>query len=177
MRTLISLAFGVLITGAVNAQEQPVAAAPSAARDCSGADYRAFDFWLGAWNVGSDGHFAGTNDVTVAYGGCALREHWQGADGGKGTSLNGYDRQSRQWYQLWIDDRGSVVRLTGGLQGESMVMTSDAPDADGRSHRVTWTPLSPDRVRQHWESRPADEPEWRTLFDGIYQRRGFKAVE
>lgn len=149
----------------------------AAARDCSGPEYRAFDFWLGAWNVGADGQFAGTNDVTVAYGGCALREHWQGADGGKGTSLSGYDRQSERWYQLWIDDRGGLVRLVGGPQDTSMVFSSVAPAEDGRSHRVTWTPIDGDRVRQHWESLPAGESEWRTVFDGVYERRGLRAAE
>jgi len=169
MRSVWIGIFGLLSCHAVVAQDS-AAAAPAAPADCSGMEYRAFDFWIGAWNVSSDGVYAGTNDVTAEYRGCTLREHWQGADGGKGTSLNGYDRKTQQWKQLWIDDRGGLVELIGGPQGDAMVMLSVAPGNDGRNHRVSWTPNSDGSVRQLWQSRREGE-EWATVFDGMYRRR------
>ena len=167
---------GAVIVAALTLATPALPQQSAAARDCSGPEYRAFDFWLGGWNVGSDGQFAGTNDVTSAYGGCAISEHWQGADGGKGTSLSGYDRHSGQWQQLWIDDRGGVVRLAGGPQGDGMRLTSVAPDVDGRSHRVTWLPQPENRVQQVWESRGSEEQPWETVFVGVYERRGLRAA-
>jgi len=168
MQSFWILFLGLVVSSAAWAQESAAAEPPPA--DCSAAEYRAFDFWVGAWNVSSDGQYAGTNDVTAEYGGCALREHWQGSDGGKGTSLNGYDRKTQRWKQLWIDDRGALVELVGGLEDEAMVMSSKEPGNDGRNHRVSWTPQPDGDVRQLWQSRRGDE-NWVTVFDGRYRRR------
>jgi hypothetical protein len=59
---------------------------------CSRAEYRQFDFWVGEWGVTTpNGQVAGTNRIRQIDGGCALREEWQGARGGTGTSLNIFD--------------------------------------------------------------------------------------
>ena len=48
---------------------------PSSPPRCTSAAHRAFDFWLGEWQVhGANGKQAGTNAITSAHGGCVLRE-------------------------------------------------------------------------------------------------------
>ena len=38
-------------------------------------------------------------------------------------------------------------------------------------HRIQWTPNQDGTVRQHWQTRPVGEPEWKTVFDGLYTRK------
>ena len=151
-------------------------ATPAAARPapCDAGEYHQFDFWLGRWKVTlPDGRVAGTNHIERLPGGCVLQEHWLAARGGPGTSLNFYDRAGGQWHQVWVDAQGGVLRLTGGRQGQAMVLTGTAPGANGEAvqQRITWSPLSGGRVRQLWETS-SDGKTWQVAFDGTYARDG-----
>src|SRR5262245_43776676 len=74
---------------------------------CDSKGFRAFDFWLGKWNVyGPDGQLGGTNSVTREVDGCAVEEHWTDQAGGRGRSINTYDAGSGKWNQLWMDATG-----------------------------------------------------------------------
>ncbi len=94
--------------------------------------------------------------------------------GGRGTSLNFYDRATRAWYQTWMDDRGGALRLKGGLVDRRMVMTSEAlPGRAGATtlQRITWS-LEPDAsVRQLWESSADGGTTWTVAFDGRYVKK------
>lgn len=151
----------VLAAGPVFAQS----AAP-----CADPGYRAFDFWVGEWRVTRpDGQVAGRNVIDQTLGGCALRERWEGAGGMTGTSLNTYDPTSGAWHQTWIDDRGGFLLLTGGREGDAMVLTGETRDDEGTlRHRITWTPDDRGRVRQVWETSRDDGATWTVVFDGLY---------
>ena len=72
--------------------------ASSAGATCDDGAYRAFDFWIGGWDVSlANGDKAGTNTITREEGGCALVERWQGARGSTGRSLNYYDPDAQRW--------------------------------------------------------------------------------
>lgn len=105
---------------------------------------RQFDFWVGSWECyGQSGLLAGTNEVTLGYGGRALQEHWQGASGGGGTSLNMYNPARRVWHQTWCDDSGTLLLLDGGLTEKgAMRLEGSGPKRPGGAvlHRVVWTP-------------------------------------
>ena len=73
---------------------------------CSSDTYRAFDFWVGDWQVHTpNGQLAGTNRITVDESGCLLTEHWRGSRGATGQSYNFYDPGDDQWHQLWVRGR------------------------------------------------------------------------
>jgi hypothetical protein len=132
-----------------------------------------FDFWIGEWTVfGPKGRQLGTSSITSVLGTGALAEHWRGAGGFEGHSLNSYDPVRRCWHQTWLDNTGTVLLLDGGLVEESMVLEGLAPFEDSgvlQPQRITWTPED-DGVRQHWETRATDMDTWTTLFDGHYRR-------
>lgn len=148
-----------------------VASAQGAApAPCTGAEFHQFDFWLGRWTVTNPaGKPAGTSVIDRQADGCVVQEHWSGAGGVSGTSLNFYERATGKWNQVWVGGRGVVLRLSGGLQGTSMVLSGDAPGPTGamQHQRLTFTPLDGGRVRQHWESSD-DGEHWQTVFDGTY---------
>ena len=139
---------------------------------------RAFDFWVGDWDVYTpDGRLVGTNTIEPLWDGAALAEHWEGASGVRGRSLNACaDTATGTWHQTWVDSSGSLLLLDGGLVGGSMVLTGSAPaeDESGRSERqrISWTPEPDGSVRQHWEVSPDEGATWRTVFDGRYRKRG-----
>lgn len=164
------LAMAIGDSGGPSTATDPPAQPAPAAKPCSAAAYRQFDFWLGDWNVATpDGKPAGTNRITRILGGCALREEWVGAAGTTGTSLNAFDAATRRWRQTWVDDKGGVLLLEGGFQKGRMVLAGDHP-VDGRSvrERITWTPLPGGRVRQLWDSSKDGGKTWEVAFDGTY---------
>jgi len=130
-----------------------------------------FDFWVGEWEVfGPAGRRLGASSITQLFGTGALAEHWRGAGGFEGHSLNSFDSTRGQWHQTWLDSTGSVLLLDGGLVDGSMVLQGLAPAEHGgkvQTQRITWTPEQ-DGVRQHWETS-ADGATWTTLFDGHYR--------
>ena len=87
----------------------------SYAAPCETADYQAFDFWLGEWQVRTpDGQPAGTNSITREEGLCLLVERWRSAQGGTGQSYNYYDPQGDKWRQVWVS-QGAIIDISGGL--------------------------------------------------------------
>lgn len=146
------------------AQQQPT---------CTTTEYHQFDFWLGTWQVmDTTGTQVGRNHIERTLGGCVLHESWTATDGSKGESFNIYDRSSGHWHQTWVDEHGLLLQLDGGLQGSSMVLEGQrlSPNHTLMRHRITWTPLDGQHVRQHWERSADGGKSWVTLFDGRYAR-------
>lgn len=171
MKALLALLLFVPLLCA--AQEEP--AAP-AAPPCSAPEYRQFDFWIGDWDVTSDGQPAGTNRIHKIHGGCALQENWQGAgEGGiSGSSFNLYDKATSRWHQSWVDGGGTLLLLDGGLVDGVMTLSGKRPARDGSGmvlHRIQWTPNADGSVRQLWEASKDEGANWNVLFDGLYVRR------
>jgi hypothetical protein len=136
---------------------------------CTDAARRAFDFWLGSWEVrGPAGRLAGHNVITSLFDGCALREEWTGVSGHRGTSLNAYSPDTGRWHQTWVDVEGQLLLLDGGLVDGAMVLEGDV---SGVRHRISWSLIDgdADRVRQLWETS-SDGLTWETAFDGRYNR-------
>jgi len=152
------------------------AAKPPAALKCAAPEHRQFDFWLGDWVVTDpQGETQGTNSVTSLLGGCVVQEHWRGAEGMEGTSLNIYDRSEGRWHQTWVDDRGLRLDLAGGLRDRSKGLEGadrKSPRGGTVRDRITWTPLEGGRVRQLWEQSKDGGKTWAVGFDGTYAPRG-----
>lgn len=145
-------------------------AAPS---PCESTEHRAFDFWLGEWQVHTpDGKLAGVNRISSEYNGCVLHERYDTGRGYSGESLNTYDAGRKLWHQTWVDTAGTLLVLEGGLRGGSMVLEGQTTGTDAQvtRHRITWTPQGDGRVRQLWESRD-EKGDWGVAFDGRYTRK------
>jgi hypothetical protein len=149
-----------------------VAFAASAA-PCDAPANRAFDFWLGEWDVRTpDGKLAGTNRIEREYGGCVLHERYTTGSGFSGESLNVYDAGRKVWHQTWVDAAGTLLLLEGGLRDGKMVLEGQTANADAAptQHRITWSPNADGSVRQLWESTDTTG-QWTVAFDGKYTRK------
>lgn len=153
----------------------PVAAAQQAPPGCAAPEHGQFDFWIGEWIVtdSAGGTPYGTNRITREEAGCLLHERWSGSQGGSGQSLNFYDRQRRQWEQVWVASGGNVLRLSGHFNGISMILEGDgtAPSGGALRNRIVWTPQPDGRVRQVWSTSADGGKSWQVGFDGWYRAK------
>jgi hypothetical protein len=140
---------------------------------CASAAHHQFDFWLGDWDVSSpQGAPAGTNRVERLLEGCALQEHWEAADGSKGTSLSSYDAVVRRWRQTFVDDTGQVLVLEGEFKDGRMVLQGEKAMGrqKGALQRIIWQQVG-DKVRQRWDISQDDGKSWSLLFEGLYTKK------
>jgi hypothetical protein len=143
--------------------------------DCqASAPHRAFDFWLGEWEVRNEaGELQGNNRITSVQRGCAIQESWRSVRGGTGQSINYYHTGTGQWRQLWNDAGASIIDISGGLQDGDMVLEGTIyylKSGEERPFRGRWTPMPDGRVRQLFEQQ-ADGGTWAPWFDGYYNRQ------
>lgn len=156
--------------------------------DCTGPEFRQFDFWVGDWDVVSNPQTTPTppgaqprreparNVITKTQGGCVILETWDDRQGGTGQSFNIYDRVSQQWHQVWVSNNGGLHFYRGGLQNGRMVYLGEVPlprtaRVQGRrTVRVSFEVLSPNTLRQFSESLSADGT-WSLNYDLLYTRR------
>jgi tetratricopeptide (TPR) repeat protein len=134
-----------------------------------------FDFWVGEWEVkNTQGQIAGHSRVEPISGQCGLLENWMDARGGTGKSLSAYNRGLRRWQQFWVGQLGEVTEYRDSEWREgSLVFSarSTAPNGSPRLLRMTFTPVSPDVVRQFGEQSVDEGKTWAARFDLYYHRR------
>lgn len=153
------------------------AAAPLVQSACTAPDYRAFDFWVGEWDVYANGSSVqvATSSIEAMFAGCAIRETWKPLKGGGGGSFSHFDAERRHWRQAWIDSSGARVDFDGGPAGGKMVLTGNwanvvAKGQDGLI-RMTYSKQPDGSVRQHGEQSTDHGLTWATSFDFIYRPR------
>jgi len=143
---------------------------------CPAAGSRQFDFWVGQWNVSvPPGSQIATSIISSDLDGCAIMEDYRQNGGFQGRSMSVYDQATGRWYQTFVDNVAAAsFRLSGGLEGDRMVMTGSQPVfsfATGtvrqRDVTVTWSPLDGGRVNQRFLTSFDGAPATIT-FDGTY---------
>jgi hypothetical protein len=153
-----------------------VAEMAAKAYPCENDDsFRAFDFWVGEWDVHlADGTLAGTNSIEAAERGCMLIERWSSAGGGTGTSVNYLDKATGEWVQVWNAAGGSQIQIRGGMTSDGMLLVGTLHSvATGTTlpFRGLWTLLDDGRVRQFFEQSTDGGETWSPWFEGFYTRK------
>lgn len=145
---------------------------------CDQPKLHEFDFWIGDWNVykyGTD-TLIGYNTITPVAGGCALQENWRSAIGPSvGTSLNKYAFSLQKWQQMWVDNSGQTLQLSGQYMDGKMVMSNEQISRDGTrkiNNRISWINMPDASIRQLWEQSTDDGQSWTVVFDGWYKMKG-----
>ncbi len=154
---------------AIAQSQQPAPPPP-----CQEDTYRAFDFWLGTWDVTTpSGQPAGTNVISEQENGCLLLEEWTSVSGGTGQSYNFYDPGMKKWRQVWVSG-GATIDYAGGLNdaGE-MVLEGEISNRNGATapFRGTWTLQDDGSVKQHFQQYNPETEEWADWFVGIYRKK------
>lgn len=154
-----------------NAQSKP---APTPCADV--AERHRFDFWIGEWEVTTQGGTrVGASVVQSVSGGCALLENWTSARGGQGKSLNAYNPAVGQWQQYWIGQDGNPTEYRESTwAGASIVLRAHQPAAGktpASELRLTFSPVDSATVRQLGESSADGGATWTTTYDFYYHRK------
>lgn len=148
-------------------------AAPVAQGPCTTDLYRAFDFWLGTWQVtDANGVVQGTNRITAEEGGCLVLERWTSNTGGTGQSYNYVDPETGNWRQVWVSAFGNIDYKGGLTDSGSMRLEGEITYRNGSSFPFTgeWTPQEDGTVRQYFEQYNSETDAWDPWFLGIYSK-------
>ena len=175
VKPVVAALVALLWAGTAGAQAPPPAAP---AYVCSAAQHRAFDFWVGSWEVYVTGTetLAGASLVERKDGGCVITEQWSAyRTTNTGHSLNAFDATTGRWVQVWADSAGQLIRYEGGPTPTGMLLTAmdvASPGRPGRtSLRMTFTRNPDGTVRQFGETSPDRGVSWTTSFDLTYRQR------
>jgi hypothetical protein len=146
--------------------------APAQPPACSAPEYRQFDFWIGDWDAFDIDHpeiVVARTRVGRILDGCVLLEDYQAANGAHGESFSIYDVSRKVWHQSWVTNRGKLLTIEGGMQGNSMVLSGADRDA-GKERRVrgTWQPVSKG-VRETAVTSTDRGKTWNVWFDLIFR--------
>ncbi len=151
-----------------------IAAIAKAMQPCmSDPEYRRFDFWVGEWDVTTQGGTrVGGSVVQSVSNGCALLENWTAGNGGTGKSLNTFNPQTKQWTQFWVGSAGGVTHYTESEWHDGAVTFHASAGASGvPAQRLTFTPIDSKTVRQFGEVSKDGGKTWTVGYDFYYHRR------
>lgn len=134
-----------------------------------------FDFWLGQWTLSWGSDSTGTNVVTRELGDKVIVERFDGSPSSplKGMSVSTYDPRSDQWKQTWVDNNGSYLDFTGGLNPDgSMELWRGATDKNGQPilQRMLFYNIRRDSLDWNWERSDDGGRSWTTLWKIHYER-------
>lgn len=139
---------------------------------CNSSEHRQFDFWLGNWEVfNQKGIKVGENLIHYVQDSCVIQENWKSAQL-TGTSFNYYDPTDKTWNQLYLDNKGSILKLKGAFVGGKMILESEMVKGKNYNYKniITWQILNEGSVSQKWDIVDSDGKILSVAFDGIYKR-------
>lgn len=148
---------------------------------CSAKQCRAFDFWIGEWEVfGKKGNKAGDSKISVILDSCVILEEWTSVAPQKGLvyqgkSFNSFNTATKQWQQTWVDNTGNTTEYLRGEVGENKITFYADKVIDQNAkyflRRLTFTKLNEITVRQLGERSDDDGKTWTVEYDLEYRKK------
>lgn len=148
---------------------ETIAAAKKNAHPCATPEHRAFDFWLGEWDVFVNGQKIATSSIQLALDECTIFENYSALRGYAGKSFTVLDRITKKWQQRYFDTTGVVHEWEGEVIAGGALRFLWTHE--GQTDRMTYTKEGPDEVRQLIETSTDEGKTWAVTFDGKYVRR------
>lgn len=173
MKKIITLIIFSTLLSAANAQSSKL--------PCSRPEYRQFDFWIGEWEAfGVNGKKAGDSKISLILDSCIILEEWTSASVQQGLryagkSFNTYNATTKQWQQTWVDNAGGTNEYMQGKFENNQIIFSSTPFKFSKDtmaiRKMTFTNLSPAKLRQHGEISKDNGITWATEYDLEYRRK------
>lgn len=153
----------------VNANAHPCAA---------DANFHAFDFWIGEWDVQPTGSTrapigsGSTSIVERQLDGCVIQENWLPKGGvGAGKSFNIYNSVTKQWQQYYVDTLGTITLYTGTFHEDGNLYFEADQFGTSSRIRMTFFNQGPTQVRQLGHISTDGGKTWAVSFDLTYVRK------
>ena len=164
-----------------------ILAAPPAPppKPCASAEHRQFDFWIGDWDLAVRVRRAPDKDtwdeaharqkIESILDGCAISESFTAEGPGSpwaGKSYSMWQPAQKKWRQAWVDDQGSYIALSGGVEDGVMTLYGEPVTRDGKTirMRMVFLDVKKDSLRWEWQ-RQIDEKTWKPMIVIDYKRR------
>lgn len=170
-----------LITLIIFSSLLSVAEAQNGKLPCSRPEYRQFDFWIGEWEAfGVNGKKAGDSKISLILDSCIILEEWTSTSIQQGLryagkSFNTYNAATKQWQQTWVDNAGGTNEYMQGKFENNRIVFSSTPFKFSKDsmavRKMTFTNLSPEKLRQHGEISKDNGITWATEYDLEYRRK------
>ncbi len=148
---------------------------------CSRPEYRQFDFWIGEWEAfGKNGQKAGDSKISLILDSCIILEEWTSASVNQGIryagkSFNTWNTATKQWQQTWVDNVGGTNEYLQGKFENNKIIYTSSPFPISKDtmaiRKMTFTNLSPEKLRQHGEISKNNGISWTTEYDLEYRRK------
>ncbi len=147
-------------------------------KPCSAPEISQFNFWIGEWKLTWNDSLHGSNKIEKIYGNCTLQENFEDPKTGfSGKSWTVYNANYKHWQQTWVDNQGGYIHLTGGMQGDSMVLTTaeqkvpPAISSTGKIlNRMVFYNIKKDSFDWSWESSTDSGKTWNPKWQIRYVR-------
>jgi hypothetical protein len=184
-RTLLIVAIALAASGAGLLVASAAEGSPEAAHE-SADQTRAFDFWIGEWDIrqqilkadGSWHSFDAHTSVAPALEGRALVEHWKGdvqffwegmtkPQTIEGLSVRAYDEKRGEWLIHWMDSRRPSFGdpYAGNFAGGRGDFFREWSTPQGnRVGRIVFSNISADSVRWELAVSSDNRKTWATLW-------------
>ncbi|HKO54528.1 MAG TPA: hypothetical protein VJ276_01545 [Thermoanaerobaculia bacterium] len=152
------------LVDATRRNQHPCAAAP---------EFRQFDYWLGEWDVQSNGQKIARSSIQLILDDCVVFENYATIDGRyAGKSFSVWNAPRRQWEQRYVDTTGAFHEWIGALEGDHLVFTWRYELNGVKTlQKMTYVKEGPDQVRQKIDVSTDDGKTWNGSYDGLYVRR------
>ncbi len=143
---------------------------------CCSEPYKAFNFWVGSWTVfNTQGIIIGTNRIVKMQDGCVLQENWEASNKtNTGTSYNYFDKSDSTWNQLWINNRGNILKLKGNIDSSGAMVLKSGPVDSPKGvyyNQITWTKNKDGSVTQRWDILDKNSKVISKAFVGTYRKK------
>lgn len=146
---------------------------------CSGEKMKEFEFWVGDWDLewkSAEGKVQkGSNKIAWILGDCVLREEF---DGGRDLPLRGqsysmYDKLSGSWKQTWVDNQGSYLDFSGGVEDGRMILSRSFTNRAGKTimQRMVFFNIARNSLEWNWENSADGGKSWNLAWHIKYTRR------
>lgn len=142
------------------------------------ANMRAFDFWVGEWDVQPTGQprapQGATSRIEKSLDGCLIIENWEPGTPPAGKSFNTYNAALKVWEQFWVDARGQVTHYRGTFQPDGSLLYESTENGGATKLRMTFFNQGPNQVRQFGQHSTDDGRTWQVRYDLTYVRKAPK---
>jgi hypothetical protein len=147
-------------------------------KPCSAKEASEFDFWVGDWNLTWRDSLHGSNRIEKMFGNCTVHENFSDGRGYLGQSWSVYNANYKKWEQTWVDNQGGYIALTGGMVGDSMILTTSERNVPARISatgkiisRMVFHNIKPDSFDWSWESSTDGGTMWKSNWFIHYSRK------
>jgi hypothetical protein len=148
-------------------------------KPCSSPEASQFDFWVGDWILSWADTSHGTNHVEKLFGTCVVHENFQSpATNFLGQSWSVYNPNYNQWQQTWVDSQGGYITLSGGMAGDSLILTTNEravpltlSPSGKMQNRMIYYNIKPNSFDWSWEASTDGGKSWKQNWLIRYKRK------